>query len=226
MLGCLERATGPDPSYVVIWLHGLGADAGDFWPIVPELDLPPQPAWRFVLPNAPVRPVTINGGMPMRSWFDISSRDSVYPMDSAGMAESCRALEELIEREEQRGVARGKVVLAGFSQGGAIALRTALLADKPVAGVLALSTYLPPLAPSGFGAAAAGLRCFLAHGSYDEVLPLRLGLQMREQLQKAGCRVDWREYAMGHQVCAPELLDVSSFLRAISGADDGSELHR
>ena len=105
-------------------------------------------------------------------------------------------------------------------------MRTALLADKPVAAVLALSTYLPPLAPLGFGAAAAGLRCFLAHGIFDEVLPMRLGLQMRDKLQKGGCRVDWREYDMGHQVCAPELLDVSSFLRAISGADDGSELHR
>lgn len=226
MLGCLERVTGPDPVNTVIWLHGLGADAGDFWPIVPELDLPSAPGWRFVLPNAPVRPVTINGGMPMRAWFDLQSRDSVHPVDSAGMAESCRLLEELIEREEGRGVSRERIVLAGFSQGGTIALRTALLAGKPVAGVLALSTYLPPLAPLGFGAAAAGLRCFLAHGRFDEVLPLRLGLQMREQLQKAGCRVEWREYAMGHQVCGQELLDVSSFLRAISGADDGSELDR
>ncbi len=226
MLGCLERVTGPDPVNSVIWLHGLGADAGDFWPIVPELNLPASPAWRFVLPNAPVRPVTINGGVPMRAWFDISSRNSVHPVDSAGMAESCRLLEELIEREEGRGVSRERIVLAGFSQGGTIALRTALLADKPVAAVLALSTYLPPLAPLGFGAAAAGLRCFLAHGIFDEVLPMRLGLQMRDKLQKGGCRVDWREYDMGHQVCAPELLDVSSFLRAISGADDRSELHR
>ena len=226
MLGCLERVTGPDPVNTVIWLHGLGADAGDFWPIVPELDLPASPAWRFVLPNAPVRPVTINGGMPMRAWFDISSRDSVYPMDGDGMAESSRALEELIEREEQRGVARERVVLAGFSQGGAIALRTAVLADRPVAAVLALSTYLPSLAPLRPGPGAAGLRCFVAHGAHDEVLPLRLGHQLRDGLQAAGCRVEWREYAMGHQVCGQELLDVSSFLRAISGADDGSELDR
>ena len=226
MLGCLERVTGPDPVNTVIWLHGLGADAGDFWPIVPELNLPSAPGWRFVLPNAPVRPVTINGGMSMRAWFDIQSRASVHPIDSAGMAESCRLLEELIEREEGRGVARERIVLAGFSQGGTIALRTALLADRPVAAVLALSTFLPPLAPLGFGAAAAGLRCFLAHGIFDEVLPMRLGLQMRDTLQKGGCRVDWREYDMGHQVCAPELLDVSSFLRAISGAAAGSELHR
>ena len=225
MLGCLERVTGPDPVNSVIWLHGLGADAGDFWPIVPELNLPASPAWRFVLPNAPVRPVTINGGVPMRAWFDVLARDSYRPLDNDGIAASCRALEELIDREEQRGVPRERVVLAGFSQGGTIALRTALLADKPVAGVLALSTYLPPLAPSGFGAAAAGLRCFLAHGSYDEVLPLRLGLQMREKLRAAGCQVKWCEYEMGHQVCAPELLDVSSFLRAITGAHDGSELH-
>ena len=217
MLDCLERVTGSDPVNTVIWLHGLGADAADFWSIVPELDLPPAPAWRFVLPNAPVRSVTVNGGMPMRAWFDIQSRDSVHPIDSAGMAESCRSLEELIQREERRGVSRERIVLAGFSQGGTIALRSALLSDRPVAGVLALSTYLPPLAPLRPGAAAAELRCFLAHGSYDEVLPLRLGQQMRNDLQAAGCRVEWREYAMGHQVCGQELLDISAFLRAVPG---------
>ncbi len=218
MLDCLERATGPDPFCSVIWLHGLGADAGDFWPIVPELGLPPSPAWRFVFPNAPVRPVTINGGMPMRAWFDFLSRDSISPMDNDGIAESCRALEELIGREEQRGMARDRVVLAGFSQGGAIALRTALLSDRPVAAVLALSTFLPPLGPQEPGAAATGLPCFAAHGSYDEVLPLRLGLDTRQKLEAAGCHVEWRQYEMGHQVCGQELADVSAFLRKVSGA--------
>lgn len=218
MLECLERATGPEPTYAVIWLHGLGADAGDFWPIVPELGLPSSPAWRFVFPNAPVRPVTINGGMPMRAWFDFLSRDSITPMDNEGIAASCRRLEELIDREEQRGVPRRRVVLAGFSQGGTIALRTALLADRPVAGVIALSTFLPPLGPQGPGAAAAGLACLAAHGSYDEVLPLRLGLDLRDRLKEAGCHVEWRKYEMGHQVCGQELVDVSAFLQTISGA--------
>ena len=217
MLDCLERATGPDPTYAVIWLHGLGADASDFWPIVPELGLPSSPAWRFVFPNAPVRPVTINGGMPMRAWFDFLSRESITPMDSEGMEASCRALEELIDREEQRGIPRSRVVLAGFSQGGTISLRTALLADKPVAGVLALSTFLPPAEPGNFGAAAAELPCFVAHGSHDEVLPLRLGLDLRQKLRKAGCRVRWREYEMGHQVCGQELADASAFLLSIAG---------
>lgn len=218
MLDCLERVTGPNPSHAVIWLHGLGADAGDFWPIVPQLGLPPSPAWRFVFPNAPVRPVTINGGIPMRAWFDILSRESFAPMDSDGMAASCRALEELIGREEQRGIARNRILLAGFSQGGTIALRTALLSDEPVAGVVALSTFLPPLSP---GAAANSLPCFAAHGSYDEVLPLRLGLDLRQKAEAAGCRVQWRQYEMGHQVCGQELADVSAFLLEASGAVAG-----
>ena len=215
MLDCLERVTGPNPSHAVIWLHGLGADAGDFWPIVPELGLPATPAWRFVFPNAPVRPVTINGGIPMRAWFDILSRESITPMDSDGMAASSRALEELIAREEQRGISRNRIVLAGFSQGGTIAVRTALLSDKPVAGVVALSTFLPPLQPS---ASASGLPCFSAHGSHDEVLPFRLGLELRERLEAAGCLVDWRRYEMGHQVCGQEIVDVSAFLQTIPGA--------
>ena len=223
MLGCLERVTGPEPSHAVIWLHGLGADAGDFWPIVPQLGLPESPAWRFVLPNAPVRPVTINGGMPMRAWFDVLTRDSYRPLDNDGIAASCRALEELIEREVERGIPCERIVLAGFSQGGTIAVRTALLAERPVAGVLALSTYLPPLEPLQPAAAAAGLRVFQAHGIVDEVLPLRLGLHLRDQLASAGCAVEWRQYEMGHQVCGQELVDISAFLGSIAGAAAGSQ---
>lgn len=218
MLDCLERATGPKPAFSVIWLHGLGADAGDFWPVVPELGLPPAPAWRFLFPNAPVRPVTINGGVPMRAWFDLYTRESVQPVDSGGIADSCRQLEELIEREEQRGIPRERIVLAGFSQGGTIAARTALLAERPAAGVIALSTYLPPLEPQIPERAAAGLRCLVAHGSYDEVLPLRLGLCLRQKFEGAGCAVEWRQYEMGHQVCGEELADVSAFLQTIPGA--------
>jgi len=214
MLECLERATGPEPTRAVIWLHGLGADAGDFWPIVPELRLPPKPAWRFVFPNAPVRSVTLNGGMPMRAWFDLNSLDPPTAVDGEGMDASCAALEELVQREEQRGIARGNVVLAGFSQGGAIAARTALVADRPVGGVLALSTYIPASESSRRGAAAAGLACFVAHGRCDEVLPLRLGLELRDNLKAAGCQVQWHEYEMGHQLCAEEIADLAAFLRA------------
>ena len=221
MLDFLERVTGPEPLYSLIWLHGLGADAGDFWPIVPELGLPSSPAWRFVFPNAPVRPVTINGGVPMRAWFDIYTRESVQPVDSRGIADSCRQLEELIEREAQRGIPRERIVLAGFSQGGTIAARTALLAERPAAGVMALSAYLPPLEPQIPIRAAAGLRCLVAHGIYDEVLPLRLGLDLREKLEDAGCAIEWRQYEMGHQVCGEELADVSAFLQTISGATTG-----
>lgn len=218
MLDCLERVTGADPTHAVIWLHGLGADAGDFWPIVPELRLPPAPVWRFVLPNAPVRKVTINGGMPMRAWFDIPSLDALdrpTPTGSEGIGESCEALEELISREEARGIVRQNIVLAGFSQGGAVAARTALVADRPVAGMIALSTYLPSAEVLRPGAACAGLSCFAAHGRHDEVLPFRLGLKLRDDLQDAGCRVQWREYDMGHQVCAQEIADISAFLQAL-----------
>ncbi|WP_446831548.1 alpha/beta hydrolase [Candidatus Foliamicus sp.] len=221
MLDCLERVTGPDPAYSVIWLHGLGADATDFWPIVPQLDLPPAPAWRFVLPNAPVRNVTVNGGMPMRAWFDIYSLERVLPVDSDGITASCAALEELIAREEQRGIARNRVVLAGFSQGGTIAARTALLAEQPVAGVLALSTYIPAAEPLPAGPVARGLPCFVAHGRHDEVLPIRLGAGLRDELSAAGCAVVWRQYEMGHQVCAEELADIAGFLRGVaSGQPD------
>ena len=216
MLGCLERSTGPDPTHAVIWLHGLGADAGDFWPVVDELDLPGDTAWRFVLPNAPVRNVTVNGGAPMRAWFDLYALDRLLPVDSAGISASCAALEELIAREEQRGIARHRIVLAGFSQGGTIAARTALLAERPVAGVLALSTYLPSAEPIEPGAAAAGLPCLVAHGRHDEVLPLQLGLALRDQLKAAGCSVEWREYEMGHQVCAEELAHIAGFLRTVA----------
>ncbi|MCY4157889.1 MAG: carboxylesterase [Gammaproteobacteria bacterium] len=214
MLECLERATGPQPAHAVIWLHGLGADAGDFWPIVPELRLPPKPAWRFVFPNAPVRNVTLNGGMPMRAWFDLDSLDPPTTADGEGMDASCAALEALVQREERRGIARRNIVLAGFSQGGAIAARTALVADRPVGGMLALSTYIPASESSRRGAGAAGLACFVAHGRCDEVLPLRLGLELRDNLKAAGCQVQWHEYEMGHQVCAEEIVGIAAFLRA------------
>ena len=219
MLDCLERVTGPDPSHAVIWLHGLGADAGDFWPIVPELRLPPEPAWRFVLPNAPVRNVTLNGGAPMRAWFDVYSLDRLLPADSDGVNASCRALEELIEREEQRGIARERIVLAGFSQGGVIAVRTALLAERPVAALIALSTHMPSAEPSSAGAGSGELPCFVAHGRYDKVLPFRLGLQLRDQLKAAACQVLWREYEMGHQVCAEEIADIAGFLRTVAAGE-------
>lgn len=221
MLDCLERVTGANPTHAVIWLHGLGADAGDFWPIVPELRLPPAFSWRFVLPNAPVRNVSINAGMPMRAWFDVHSLDfldRLTPIDSEGISESCEALEELVEREEARGIGRENIILAGFSQGGAIAARTALLADRPVAGVIALSTYLPLAEELRPVPACDGLACFAAHGRHDEALPIRLGLTMRDSLKAAGCRVQWREYDMGHQVCAEEIADISAFLQALPGA--------
>ncbi len=226
MLSCLERVTGPDPTHAVIWLHGLGADAGDFWPIVPELDLPPETVWRFVLPNAPVRNVTVNGGAPMRAWFDLYALDRMLPVDSEGISASCAALEELIEREQQRGIAPGRIVLAGFSQGGSIAARAALLAKRPVAAVLALSTYLPLAEPLNPSSAAAGLPCFVAHGRYDEVLPIQLGFQLRDQLSAAGCQVQFREYEMGHQLCAQEIVDIAGFLRAVAAGQPAAVRNR
>jgi len=192
----------------VIWLHGLGADGHDFEPIVPELRLPQEMGVRFVFPHAPYRPVTINGGYVMRAWYDIVSSDLQFRPDLEGMAESQRLLEELLAQQLEQGVALQRLVLAGFSQGGVIALQTALqMAVKP-AGVLALSTYLAQRQGDG-----SGLAVFQAHGTQDPVVPLQAGLQARTALLALGAEVDWREYPMPHAVHPNEVADIGRWLR-------------
>jgi phospholipase/carboxylesterase len=208
----VEINTGPDPKASVIWLHGLGADGHDFEPIVPELRLT-KPV-RFVFPHAPVRPVTVNQGMRMRAWYDIFQFGG-GPEDEAGVRASQKLVEELIAAEKARGAQ--KVVLAGFSQGGAIVLQTALRHPEPLAGVLALSTYLPlsaSLEPER-SRASQDLPIFMAHGQYDDIIPLARAEESRRILERLGYKVEWHVYPMPHSVCPEEIADISEFLRRV-----------
>ena len=211
-------ATGPEPIGSVIWLHGLGADGHDFEPIVPELRLPADVPLRFVFPHAPVRPVTVNGGMSMRAWYDILSLDGEGRSDEAGVRESAAILLDLVDSEVAQGIDPARILLAGFSQGGAVALHAGLRYTTPLAGLMLLSTYLP--VQRAFAAevrdnAAAQPRSvpiFMAHGTLDPMLPLALGKESAAMIEAAGYTVDWHEYPMAHGVCPAEITDIRSFL--------------
>jgi phospholipase/carboxylesterase len=198
----------------VILLHGLGADGHDFEALVPELRLPPSLATRWVFPHAPVRPVTLNGGHRMRAWYDIVALDRSAPEDEAGIRRSAEAAARLVRRERERGLVAERIVLAGFSQGGAIALFAGLRQSERLAGIIALSTYLP-LAGSLAGdahPANAAVSVFMAHGSFDPVVPMVLGEGSRDLLRARGYDVEWRTYPMAHSVCADEVRDLRSWL--------------
>lgn len=213
-MDAIEIETGKNPQAAVIWLHGLGADGHDFEPIVPELGLA-RPV-RFVFPNAPVRPVTINAGMRMRAWYDILQLGG-GPEDELGVRASQRLLEALVSREGERGIAPGRIVLAGFSQGGAIALQTALRYRERLAGLLALSTYLPLAKTVESEAAPANrdLPIFMAHGGYDDIIPIDRAQASCRHLQALGYAVEWHEYPMPHSVCANEVTDIAAFLTRV-----------
>jgi phospholipase/carboxylesterase len=206
------------PGAAVIWLHGLGADGHDFVPIVGELDLPAGLPVRFVFPHAPVRPVAINAGMRMRAWYDIAP--DMRRQDEAGIRESARAVEALLQREQDAGIPSHRIVLAGFSQGGAITLHAGLRYPRPLAGLLALSTYLP--LPEAFAVEARPERrdtpILMCHGQHDPMLPLALGAWSRDTLTQAGFDVAWREYPMQHQVCMEEIADIGAWLGERLGA--------
>jgi phospholipase/carboxylesterase len=208
-MDAVEIETGPNPSASVIWLHGLGADGHDFEPIVPELALP-KPV-RFVFPHAPLRPVTINNGMRMRAWYDIFQFGG-GPEDEPGIRASQKAVEQMMQREKGR-----QIVLAGFSQGGAIVLQTALRHPERIAGVMALSTYLPLAGTLAQEASAANRKIpiFMAHGQYDDIIPLKRAEASRDALQRLGYRVEWHTYPMPHSVCAPEIAHISRWLGTI-----------
>lgn len=218
-LPAIEIETAPHPTRSVIWMHGLGADGSDFVPIVEQLDLPGNVSIRFVFPHAPTQPVTINGGFVMRAWYDIVGADFGRREDEKGVRNSQTAIEKLIEREKQRGVAARDIVLAGFSQGGAIALQTGLRYPERLAGVMALSTYLPlaQTLSAEAHAANADVPIFMAHGSHDPVVPLQFALASRELLTRAGYRVEWHEYPMVHSVCMEEIADIGMWLRKVMG---------
>ena len=219
LLETVEQDTGADPRWSVLWLHGLGADGHDFAPIVPELVRPGWPALRFVFPHAPVRAVTINAGMPMRAWYDIHQLDPrefdlANRADVAGVEASIAQVGALLDRERARGVPSSRIVLAGFSQGGAIALVAALRRREPLAGIVALSTYLPLAAQAEAGAAgqAAAQPVFMAHGQQDPVVPFAAGLRSAERLRALGFDVEWHAYPMQHQVCAEQVRDLAQWL--------------
>ena len=204
----------PGATATVIWLHGLGADGNDFVPIVPEITLPASAPTRFVFPHARVRPVTINTGYPMRAWYDIRSLSTHGRGDAAGMGESVATVHAIIAAERAAGISSSRIVIAGFSQGGAVALHAALTAPEPLAGIFAASTYLP-LAGDLEGRLAAanrGLPVLMCHGSHDNVVAPELGLEARDWLTSHDYAVSWHEYPMAHEVCAEEIAELSRWL--------------
>ncbi|TDR40397.1 phospholipase/carboxylesterase [Tahibacter aquaticus] len=220
VLPAVELETKPKPRHSVIWLHGLGADGHDFAPIIPELVAKDWPAIRFVFPHAPVRPVTINNGMKMRAWYDIAGTDIASRQDETGVRESVAQLDALIAREADRGVPAERVILAGFSQGGAVVLAGGVRHAKRLGGVVALSTYLPIAEKTAAerSVANAELPIFMAHGSHDQVVPQNLGTRSRDVLRGLGYSVDWHSYPMAHQVNAEEIADLRQWLALRLGA--------
>lgn len=212
-LETVEFETLPSPTASVIWLHGLGADGNDFVPVVSELGLGDL-ALRFVFPHAPMRPVTINGGTVMRAWYDISDQ-AIRIEDGKNVRASQRQVEALLERERTRGSSR--IVLAGFSQGGAIALHTGLRRDEPLAGILALSCYLPLASDieKEMTEAAKRTPIFMGHGLSDPVVQHPRALESKQRLEKLGCKVEWHEYPMPHSVCMEEIADIGAWLRRL-----------
>ena len=209
---CVEVNSGENPVGSVIWLHGLGADGHDFEPIVPELNLPADLPLRFVFPHAPMRPVIINGGMVMRAWYDIVTLDAEGRADADGVRESTAILEALIAREIQRGVSAEKIIVAGFSMGGAIAINTALNTAHSLAGLMALSTYLPLPSEVDGSSGNRDLPVFMAHGSFDPMLPMQWGRLSAQRLEETGFKVDWHDYPMAHAVCPQEIADIRNWL--------------
>jgi phospholipase/carboxylesterase len=214
LLETVEFETGPQPGWTVLVLHGLG-DSGDGWaPVAPELVRAAWPPVRFVLPHAPVRPVTINGGLRMRAWYDILDLQDIDRVDEAGLLQSVAAVEALLAREAERGVSASRVILAGFSQGGAVALTFGLLRPEPLAGLVALSTYLPMAGRLLGDAQPVDPRppVFMAHGVHDPVVPHKAGEAAAGHLRSLGFDVEWHSYPMGHEACLAEIHALADWL--------------
>ncbi|MET3390345.1 phospholipase/carboxylesterase [Variovorax sp. 1140] len=215
----IEIETAPNPTATVIVMHGLGADGNDFVPIAGELDLSAVGPVRFVFPNAPVMAVTINGGYQMPAWYDISVADLQVQEDEAGLRRSQATIEAIIANEKARGIAAGRIVVAGFSQGCAMALMTGLRHTERLAGIVGLSGYLPIAATTAAERHAANHETpvFLAHGRQDPVVPYAAAVRTREALSALGYAVEWHEYAMAHSVCMEEIADLNRFLLRVLG---------
>ena len=216
-LPTIELESSPNPSAAVIWLHGLGADGNDFVPIVSELDLQNCPPIRFIFPSAPSMPITWNSGYVMPAWYDISGSDLVSKQDAEGIAKSAVAIGDLIETQFNLGIEYKNIVLAGFSQGCAMALHTGLSFAHPLAGIIALSGYLP--LSDSFETSAhpsnQNTPIFMAHGTEDPVVVIKRGEDSKDQLKSLGYDVDWNTYPMQHSVHPKEISDISKFLKKV-----------
>jgi len=214
MLETVEQSTKPRVAWSVLWLHGLGADGHDFAPIVPERVRPDWPGIRFVFPHAPVRAVTVNGGMRMRAWYDIKSLSADDRADEQGLRESMREVDALLARERDRGVPAERQLLVGFSQGAALALSSGLRREAAVAGIASLSGYLPLAAtlPTEMTAGGKATPVFMAHGTQDPVVAPAWGSRSRDALRALGVQVEWHTYPMPHSVCPEEIQDIRQFL--------------
>jgi len=217
LLEAVEIETGRNPTGTVLWLHGLGADGHDFAPIVPQLVEPHERPLRFVFPHAPVRPVTVNGGMAMRAWYDILGFNPGIPHDEVGIRASDGEVRALIQRENQRGIATNRIVLGGFSQGGAISLFSGPRYPDKLAGIMALSCYLllEDLLPAERARVNYQTPIFLAHGTQDPVVDFRRGTEAKQLLEAGGYPVEWHAYTMPHSVCPPEIVDIANWLRKV-----------
>ncbi|MHB8623057.1 MAG: alpha/beta hydrolase [Sulfuricaulis sp.] len=210
----VEVETGPKPAASVIWLHGLGADGHDFEALIPELRLPPQPPWRFVFPHAPYRPVTINGGHVMRAWYDIAMTARGFEQNAGQIRESEKILHDLIQVEIERGTPSERIVLAGFSQGGAIALHTGLRYAKPLAGIMSLSAPVPFIEElmSDVNSVNKALPIYMAHGTDDRMIPFSMAQHTHRVMAERGLAIEWHSYATGHSIASEEIRDISRWL--------------
>jgi len=210
-LTAIEINPETKPQASVIWLHGLGADGYDFVDIVPQLNLPKELAVRFVFPHAPIRPVTLNGGYQMRAWFDIYGLDAAAPQDETGIKQTQQLIDQLIKKELALGIANKKIVLAGFSQGGAMALQCGLNFPQNLAGILVLSSFL--MLTDKLEKINKSSPIFMAHGEYDDVVPIKWGEFSRDKLNNLGCKIQWSSYPMAHQLCDQEIVDIAHWLQ-------------
>lgn len=215
LLECVEIKPQKPQVLTVIWLHGLGADGHDFAGIVPQLNLPDNLPIKFIFPHAPLRPITINNGYVMRGWYDIKDLSNLANEDEAGIRDSAEKIVALIEREQQLGMPSNKIILAGFSQGGAMALHVGLRYPKKLAGIITLSAYLPlhNLLPTEISKANYDASIMMAHGTEDPLLPISFAIASRDFLIKHGYQIEWHDYPMQHTVCAQEINDISQWLQ-------------
>ncbi|MGD9343198.1 MAG: hypothetical protein PVJ25_04130 [Desulfuromonadales bacterium] len=215
LLPAIEQETSPDPNYCVIWLHGLGADGNDFAPIVPHLKLPDDLAVRFIFPHAPQMPVTVNGGMVMPAWYDIVEMEIDRRVDTAGLLSSAALIDKFVDRELERGLQEQNIIIAGFSQGGAVAYHLALNRSVRLGGLLAMSSYCPTCGMIQDHTPHTGMPIEIHHGLYDPVVPERLGREAAGFLEEHGYAPVYRTYPMEHNVCAEQIEDIGNWFRSV-----------